>query len=94
MSQDDTTTTPTPPEVLQAATTTAPLFARHGRPQLLGTYLKPGGSSALIHLRHRMRHFAVGDWIGQAQIAAIEEGRVVLSLHGTAYHLEMPGDAA
>lgn len=89
MSQDDTT--PTPPETLSAATLHADYKSARNRPLLIGTFLTPDDSSALLRLHGRVSKVTVGERIGQAQVAAIEEGRVVLSLLGSTYDLRLPG---
>lgn len=89
MSTNDTT--PTPPETLSAATLRANYTSAHNRPLLIGTFLTPEGSSALLRLKGRISKVTVGDRIGQTQVAAIEDGRVVLSLLGSTYDLRLPG---
>ncbi|WP_338548430.1 hypothetical protein [Roseovarius phycicola] len=89
MATDDTTQTP--PETLSAATLRADYRSAHNRPLLIGTVLAPKERSALLRLNGRISKVTVGDRIGQTEIAAIEEGRVVLSLLGSTYDLRLPG---
>lgn len=91
MSQDDIHT-PTSQETMEAATRREALHLPGNRPVLIGTFVKPEGNSALVHMNRRIRRVTVGDRIGQTRISAIEDGLVMITLYGNSLRLTLPGD--
>ncbi|MEQ9261209.1 MAG: hypothetical protein RIG84_19140 [Roseovarius sp.] len=86
-----TNTTPLSDETISSATELDAL-PNAPRPVLLGTYLKPDGASALIRTpKGKLQQVKVGDRIGQAQIHAIEMGRVHMLLLNQPHALTIPG---
>ena len=65
-----------------------------GRPVLLGTFVKPEGTWALLRTRRgELRRVRLGDMVGQTTITRIESGIIDLSLMGYTYSLTIPGRA-
>ncbi len=84
----DLMTTPTPPQVAQAATQTdMPLPSGL---TLLGTLITPQSSRALLRQGRRTRQVSTGDRIQGHQVVAITEGRVILTRKGAQKTLSLP----
>lgn len=63
-----------------------------GRPTLLGTFSSPDGTKALVRMpsgeiKNMHRH----DHIGQAEVVALGDGYLDLSLMGEVHRLKIPG---
>ena len=81
---------PAIPAAALAAATTRARLSRHS-PTLLGTLHGPGTARALLRLDGgRVRTVETGTRVGQATVAAISEGVVILNDRGRALRLEMP----
>lgn len=86
---DDTSTTPTPPKVTEAATQSQALPDE--RLVLLGTLLSAKGASALLQKSGRVHKVSEGDRISGHLVAAIEDGMIVLARNGDSQTLRIPG---
>ena len=88
-------TTPTPAETLAAATQTdVPIQTNERRATLIGTYIKPEGSTAIVRMRSgRIRQITLGDRIGQARVTLIEDGAIRVTSKDQNYRLTLPETA-